>query len=106
MGVDQTDCRKVAELIGVKTFLNEFVAFTTLGVIIDNNEVFRAYNGTVKYVNDDIILVDKNNTVLVGGVMEVCLFQLRLAASVQPLPWRRRSSIRDRIKNFEWPHKS
>ena len=35
MGVKTKDCRKVAELIGVKTFLNEFVAYARLGVLIE-----------------------------------------------------------------------
>ena len=35
MGVATDDCRRVAELIGVKTFLNEFVAYINLGVLIE-----------------------------------------------------------------------
>ena len=31
MGVAQEDCRQVAELIGIKTFVNEMVAYTELG---------------------------------------------------------------------------
>ena len=31
MGVEQADCRQVAELIGVKTFINELYAFSELG---------------------------------------------------------------------------
>lgn len=36
MGVQWEDCRIVAELIGLKTFLNEFVAFERLAEIINN----------------------------------------------------------------------
>ena len=34
MGVSLDDCRTVAELIGVKTFINEFVAYGRLGRLI------------------------------------------------------------------------
>ena len=33
MGVNVEDCRKVAQLIGVKTFVNEFVAYLELKVL-------------------------------------------------------------------------
>ncbi|XP_033101662.1 solute carrier family 28 member 3-like isoform X2 [Anneissia japonica] len=35
MGVEWEDCREVAELIGVKTFINEFVAYERLAVLIE-----------------------------------------------------------------------
>jgi pyrimidine nucleoside transport protein len=34
MGVEWEDCQKVAQLIGVKTILNEFIAYRQLGVLI------------------------------------------------------------------------
>ena len=74
MGVAFDDCRKVGELIGIKIFLNEFVAYTDLGVIIDNSEEFKEYgttNGTWTEVNGNIYLEATNRT-LIGGVMEVC----------------------------------
>lgn len=36
MGVDPVDCRVVAELIGTKIFLNEFIAYEKLGDAIKN----------------------------------------------------------------------
>ena len=36
MGVETQDCRVVAELIGTKTFLNEFVAYERLAEYISN----------------------------------------------------------------------
>ena len=36
MGVDIEDCRHVAELIGIKSFINEFVAYDRLTVYIHN----------------------------------------------------------------------
>lgn len=38
MGVDQVDCFDVAQLIGYKTFINEFYAYTKLSVFIKNQE--------------------------------------------------------------------
>lgn len=40
MGVPSIDCLKIAELIGVKSMLNEFVAFERLGVIIADSAVY------------------------------------------------------------------
>ena len=70
MGVAVADCRKVAELIGIKIFINEYVAFTELGQIIDNTVIFNDYNGTYEETWSGIYLVDTNTT-LDGGVMEV-----------------------------------
>ena len=70
MGVSIDDCRKMAELIGVKIFINEFVAYKDLSVLIDNSRTFRDYNGTWTRLNDDIHLHDTNIT-LVGGVLHV-----------------------------------
>ncbi|ESO12303.1 hypothetical protein HELRODRAFT_105275 [Helobdella robusta] len=49
MGVKLEDCRKVGELMGIKTFINEFVAFQELGVLINNRKELNehiAKNGT------------------------------------------------------------
>ena len=34
MGVPSEDCLRVAELLGIKTFLNEFIAYMRLGVLM------------------------------------------------------------------------
>lgn len=39
MGVEWDDCEKVARLIGVKTILNEFIAYQNLGVLIKDGEL-------------------------------------------------------------------
>ncbi|XP_060073867.1 solute carrier family 28 member 3-like [Ylistrum balloti] len=39
------DCRKVAELIGIKTFLNEFVAYGELSVYVNNAKNLTWYEG-------------------------------------------------------------
>ena len=36
MGIELDDSFEVAELLGVKTFLNEFIAYKRLGKLIDN----------------------------------------------------------------------
>lgn len=69
MGVDQGDCGKVAELLGVKTFVNEFVAYTSLSKLIKNTDIFQAYNGTVEYRQGDIYLAD-SHTLLEGGILQ------------------------------------
>ena len=43
MGVDSGDRLKMGELIGTKTFLNEFYAYTELSVYIKNRETLNAY---------------------------------------------------------------
>jgi len=72
MGVPSEDCRKVAELIGVKTFINEFVAFDELAGLIANTDTFNEYvdtGGPWIEDGDDIFLVNTNTT-LVDGVLE------------------------------------
>ena len=38
MGVEWKDCDVVAELLGTKTFLNEFIAYTQLAEFIKNRQ--------------------------------------------------------------------
>jgi len=79
MGVNVADCRKVAELIGTKTFLNEFVAYSQLSQLIDNRETLEHHvtdNGTWYWQGDDVILMypGLNDTVLTNGFITVCCF--------------------------------
>ena len=81
MGVSTSDCRKVAQLIGTKTILNEFVAYADLSVIIDNRNLFDTHianNGSWSWSGDDVILTSPgaNSTVLVNGVMAVSSFNV------------------------------
>ena len=76
MGVSIEDCRKVAQLIGVKTFVNEFVAFEELGVLLGNRKSFDAHvssNGSWSWVGnrDDIMLhkLNGNDTLLKNGII-------------------------------------
>ncbi|XP_060066328.1 solute carrier family 28 member 3-like [Ylistrum balloti] len=83
MGVNSGDCPKVAELIGIKTFINEFVAYTSLSKYIKNaqnlswyeglahsntSNISGVFNSTWRYVNGDIVYDDLNIT-LVGGIL-------------------------------------
>ena len=73
MGISVDDCRRVAALLGIKTFLNEFVAYVELSKLINNRHTFTDYlttNGTWYYIKDDIFLVDSNTT-LINGVITV-----------------------------------
>ncbi|XP_064613726.1 solute carrier family 28 member 3-like [Liolophura sinensis] len=75
MGVHVEDCRRVAELIGVKTFLNEFVAYTRLAVFLENRKTLVEYNDlgwdnvTCTHINNGDIYLNATNVTLVGGVM-------------------------------------
>ena len=42
MGIPPGDCRRAGELFGMKTFLNEFIAYKKLGALsqIDENKLF------------------------------------------------------------------
>ncbi|XP_078666868.1 solute carrier family 28 member 3-like isoform X2 [Branchiostoma floridae x Branchiostoma belcheri] len=54
MGVEWKDCRLVAELIGIKTFLNEFVAYEALAKII-KNRVTGVVGATTMSVRSEVI---------------------------------------------------
>ncbi|XP_048754848.2 solute carrier family 28 member 3-like [Ostrea edulis] len=79
MGVDQVDCFDVAQLIGYKTFINEFYAYTKLSVFIKNQENLTWYEslrsenstftGRWHFERNDIVYEDFNHT-LVGGVLQ------------------------------------
>lgn len=84
MGVEVEDCRKVAEMIGIKTFINEFVAYLELSTFINNQKNLTWYEGLANstvgnitytgqwYYNNrsDIVYRDLNIT-LKGGIMQV-----------------------------------
>ena len=72
------DCRRVAELVGIKTFTNEFIAYESLRDMLKNRQVWLNYT-TVYDVNDPANVVyddlDVNltqwNTVLKKGFLTV-----------------------------------
>ncbi|XP_071158596.1 uncharacterized transporter HI_0519-like [Mytilus edulis] len=79
MGVHHTDCRVLGELIGIKTFINEFVAYNELSKYIDNRAnltwyeglpaINSSYTGNWTRVGRDIHYLDFDHT-LVGGTIE------------------------------------
>ncbi|XP_048753861.2 solute carrier family 28 member 3-like [Ostrea edulis] len=72
MGTEVPDCRRVAELIGIKTFTNEFVAYTELSHLIENKKNFTDYTAHWNsssdwyYQGEDIILPYVNQTLKNG----------------------------------------
>lgn len=80
MGTDVPDCRKVAELVGIKTFTNEFLAYKELSILIANRKNFTQYTAVWNassdwfYQGDDIILKHVNQTLKKGiiSVWEKC----------------------------------
>jgi len=76
MGVNVPDCRKVAELIGIKTFINEFVGYLYLSQLIRNRHALESHvanNGTWHWLDDNVILTAPglDDTVLKNGVITV-----------------------------------
>ncbi|KAL5006492.1 hypothetical protein ScPMuIL_015298 [Solemya velum] len=75
MGTDADDCFKLAELIGIKTFTNEFIVYLRLSKLIQNGKLFNNYtsfyNATGSWYaeNGNIVLSDWQNTTLIGGYM-------------------------------------
>jgi len=70
------DCRKVAKLIGIKTFLSELVAYMELSHLISNNKKLQghvAQNGTWYWSGDHVFLTISNgdDIKLVNGVISV-----------------------------------
>lgn len=85
MGVDtkENNVFKVAELIGYKTFINEFYAYEKLSVYINNRENLTwyeslptidnsTYTGRWRFDGDDIVYSDFNHT-LKNGVLTVII---------------------------------
>lgn len=76
MGVDTQDCRRVAQLIGYKTFTNEFVAYIEMGKLLDNGKVYSNYTATfgpdapIEHNGLDVTLTQWG-TVLIGGFLTV-----------------------------------
>ncbi|WAQ94209.1 S28A1-like protein [Mya arenaria] len=73
MGVETSDCRKVAELVGVKTFTNEFIAYSKLKVLIANRKALTnytdVYNATDWYWNNNDIILNTTGQILDGGII-------------------------------------
>ncbi|XP_025093525.1 solute carrier family 28 member 3-like isoform X2 [Pomacea canaliculata] len=74
MGTELADCRRIAELVGIKTFTNEFIAYASLRDLIANHKTWTNYTsiydphtaGNVQYISDDIFLTHWNMTLTKG----------------------------------------
>lgn len=74
MGTDVPDCRKIAELIGIKTFTNEFIAYQKLAGIISNGDALANYttfyNDTAHwYWDNGNVILNMTGQELTGGVI-------------------------------------
>ena len=70
MGVTWSDCHEVARLIGVKTILNEVIAYSELSILIDNR-----LNGTTPAISVgiDISLANQQSTGPTGTIFGAVL---------------------------------
>jgi hypothetical protein len=76
MGVGVQDCRQVSNLIGIKTFVNEFVAYAHMGQMIDlRNELIA--NGTFQAYQNGSLSLRPNQNIL----WNVRIFEKRLHIS-------------------------
>jgi hypothetical protein len=89
MGIERADCLKVGELLGIKIFFNEFLAYKRLSELKTNRELFTLFtdstrtnltstNSTtsISYYYEqgsDIIFPNRNET-LYGGFMSVRIY--------------------------------
>ncbi|KAK3588268.1 hypothetical protein CHS0354_037060, partial [Potamilus streckersoni] len=76
MGTAPEDSRKVAELVGIKTFTNEFIAYGALRDLINNRHKLENYtdyfNGTGSWSwRGDNIVLNITNETLKGGIISV-----------------------------------
>lgn len=75
MGTERADCRKVAELIGIKTFTNEFIAYSQLKDLIANRKAVSNYttfyNTTEWHWENDDVVLGITGEVLKGGVISI-----------------------------------
>jgi nucleoside permease NupC len=55
-GVNVEDCKTVSKLIGIKIFINEFIAYSELGKIINFRDDLRSKNLFESYRNGSIEL--------------------------------------------------
>ncbi|KAK3098856.1 hypothetical protein FSP39_023785 [Pinctada imbricata] len=69
MGVEAPDCTTVARMVGIKTFINEFLAYEDLGKVIRNSETFKSFNGSWHYDNSYNLVLENTNITLYGGVI-------------------------------------
>ena len=55
------DCRRLAELVGVKTFTNEFIAYQRLKELLVNRQVWKNYSLAYDITNSSNVNYDDLN---------------------------------------------
>ncbi len=65
-------------MMGIKILLTEFLAYTELGILINNRKTLMAHNDTWLHMGNDIMLLYQNgtNSTLIGGVLTVSIAKL------------------------------
>ena len=86
MGVQPADCRIVARMVGIKTFINEFIAYEDLGRVKANRETYMSLmsstsqNASNWIVDGSSNWVNKRaNVTLTGGVVSVSIVIARMS---------------------------
>ena len=76
MGVEAQDCRIVGRMVGIKTFINEFIAYEDLGRVKSNRITYDSLKSN--YTRDQWIVDGSSNWILTeanvkltGGVITV-----------------------------------
>ena len=80
MGVQPPDCRIVARMVGIKTFINEFIAYEDLGRVKANRETYMSLtSSSSQNVSNWVVDGSSNwinkpaNVTLTGGVISVSI---------------------------------
>ena len=80
MGVEPKDCRIVARMVGIKTFINEFIAYEDLGKVKANRKTYHSLMGTSSLLSGDWMVDGSSNWIhkganvtLAGGMITVSI---------------------------------
>ena len=83
------DCRRVAELVGIKTFTNEFIAYEALQGLLENRRTWNNYtlvhnvSDPINVIYDDLhVNLTQWDVVLVKGFLSVGVLVLLRDSSV------------------------
>ena len=96
MGVEPKDCRIVARMVGIKTFINEFIAYEDLGKVKANRKTYYSLMGTSSLLSGDWMVDGSSNWIhkganvtLTGGMITVSktVWSLGLCYGTVELQW-------------------
>lgn len=75
MGVDEADCLRAGEMLGIRTITSAGLSYIDLGKLIHNRKLLAAYsetfNETLTYTRDSDIVLPHWNQTLVRGIFSV-----------------------------------